>query len=244
MDAKFTEALRKWLASAPEDRDLQAGADLLLRLNRNRWLHQQILRRRNFEKLEYELRKHLTIRERGFTIDAAAAFERQTLKKAVDTVRSGSAKFSGKRADHDSLPDDIRAIPEANAQRWHRIKELFESLKLREREQPCDRHEDVFQLAQLDDLLHSEWERYDHWTSGSAPTATAQLQPASAAQVAAARKFLSTNLKKLANASSEEDAAKLRSKMQQRINLILAAGEGFKPDFSAELERLGLTFAQ
>ena len=56
-----------------------------------------------------------------------------------------------------------------------------------------------------------------------------------------ARKYISENKPKLAKA--EGDAAdKLRSKMQQRVQVLVSAGQSFDPDYKSELESLGLVF--
>ena len=54
LDDKLTQDIRQWLDSPQEQRSLELGAEMLLRLNRNRYMNAQILRRRNFAKLEYE----------------------------------------------------------------------------------------------------------------------------------------------------------------------------------------------
>lgn len=250
MDNKFTEQIQKWLDASPQERSLSEGAELLLKLNRNRWMYQQILRRRLYSKLEYELRKHANIRRHGYSVDSASVFEKATMSAVkARIVAVSDAKFKGFRPDHENLPEDIKAIPEENARLFHRLKELFESLKNREDEQPCDRHEDVYQLAQLDAEIRKNWERYDRYSASGdttdGETEVASLAAPTAAQVSAARKYLSSNASKLRSfveAGEDDKSAALRSKMQERVDLILRAGESFKAEFQAELEKLGLNF--
>lgn len=250
MDKKFTRSIQDWLSTPQDERSLSEGADLLLRLNRNRWMHQQILRRELWDKLEYELRKHLGIRSHGLTMDGAAAYEQRVLSAAAERLAAATpeGQHHGLRPDHDSLPAAVRLIPETNARLFHKLKALFEGLKKREKEQPCDRHEDVYQLAMIDEQIRKGWETYDH-ALPAAETEAAEAAPAApavtASQVSAARKYLSTNAKKLSaliEEGAESRASALREKMQQRVSLILQSSESFKPDFRSELELLGLVF--
>ena len=76
LDPKFTQELVDWLNSDhSSDEKIREGADLLLRINRNRLLYQQIMRtpQRLLKKLEYELKKHLVIRNDGLTLDDVQA---------------------------------------------------------------------------------------------------------------------------------------------------------------------------
>ena len=47
LDERFTQQLQAWLDTPSDSRDLATGAELLLRLNKNRWMHQMILKKRN-----------------------------------------------------------------------------------------------------------------------------------------------------------------------------------------------------
>ena len=84
MDHKFTEKIREWLDKPVSERNLEEGATMLLQLNRNRILHQNIIRRgeKMMGKLEYELKKHLRIRQDGMTLNEVVAME----KKVVPVV--------------------------------------------------------------------------------------------------------------------------------------------------------------
>ena len=70
MDNKLTQQITDWLNTPRERRDIGAGAMMLLRLNNNRFLYANIMRRpeKFADKLEYELRKHLRIRLDNMTM--------------------------------------------------------------------------------------------------------------------------------------------------------------------------------
>ena len=256
LDDKLTKDIRLWLDSPQEQRSLELGAEMLLRLNRNRYMHAQILRRRNFAKLEYELQKHLRIRLEGLTTREVALMEQEALPKIEESLAQGQPTistdndqpegvFRGRRADHDTLPADLQALYERNGEIYFKMKQLFETLKGMEDATPCDRHELLGQLVAYDKEYRKNWNAYDTWNAMAAgsvkePAANAPLPTAQELQ--AARKYLSSNKPKLAAAEGDEANA-LREKMQQRVSLLISAGQGFEPAYQSELEALGLLFS-
>ena len=138
MDDKLTSELKSWLSA--EEKDVAAGALLLLRLNRNRILYQNIMRQpaKLLPKLEYELKKHLQIRLDGYTMREVVVMQEQLLPAvkqtlaAVATIQSDTdgpaPEFSGLRTDHDQLPADIQQIPEANKEIFFKMKQVYNTL--------------------------------------------------------------------------------------------------------------------
>ena len=96
LDEKFTKAIQAWLMQEQEQRSLEEGALLLLRINRNQRLYSNIIRRRDLQKLEYELNKHLKIRLEGLTREQVAAMERQALPLIKETLASPAPYYPGK----------------------------------------------------------------------------------------------------------------------------------------------------
>ena len=249
MDDRLTAQIREWLDAAPEARDTAAGADLLLRLDRNRTLHANILRRpaRMAGKLEYELRKHLRIRLDGLTLHGLAVMERGTLAAADETLAQpapGAPQFRGRRADHDRLPEAVRAVYERNGEVWRKLRQVRETLRTMEDAAPCDRYELCKVLGELDREYRRNWETYDHFRAEDSGTEAAPAPaPPTAAEVSAARKYLSKAHALLAGGGVEGGArAALVGKMQARVAVIEAAGGGFTPQYRESLERMGLRF--
>lgn len=252
LDERLTKDIQQWLNSPQEQRSLEKGAEMLLRLNRNRYMNAQILRRANFSKLEYELRKHLKIRLEGLTVREVARMEQESLPKIEQSLLEGQpvidadadqseGHFIGKRADHGQLPPEIQALYERNGEIYFKMKQIYETLKGMEDATPCDRHEYLLQLIELDKEYRENWNAYDTWSAVAAGSAECSAQAPTPNQLQAARKYLSENKPKLAKA--EGDAAdKLRSKMQQRVQVLVSAGQSFDPDYKSELESLGLVF--
>ena len=251
LDKRLTKDIQQWLNSPQEQRSLEQGAEMLLRLNRNRYMNAQILRRANFAKLEYELRKHLKIRLEGLTTREVALMEQNHLPRISEMLEAqpvidadadhNAGNFSGRREDHDELPEDIQALYERNGEIYFKMKQIYETLKGMEDATPCDRHEYLLQLIELDKEYRENWNAYDTWSAVAAGSAECSAQAPTPNQLQAARKYISENKPKLAKAEGDE-ADKLRSKMQQRVQVLVSAGQSFDPDYKSELESLGLVF--
>lgn len=257
LDKELTQDIQKWLDCPREQRDLGQGALMLLRLNRNRFLHAHIVRYADWERLEQELTKHLRIRLKCLTLRQVAEMEQREMPRIKRTIEQGGPATSGeeegeggkptphrgKRADHDNLPEEVQAIYENNGDIFRKMKQLFETLKKMENEQPCDRHEYLSILVSLDEQYRANWAEYDSWQPSDASQEDTEKNdaPATAKMISAARKYLSINRQKLAELTGEAHDI-LLAKMQRRVDLILSAGESFDPTYQAELAELGLTF--
>lgn len=238
-DPILTSQISDWLNASPKQRSLEDGALLLLRLNANRIMYQQILRNRLAEKLEYELQKHLNIRLHGLTRAEVAKVEKQVMPRLKKELANGE-EFRGRRADHDSLPDKVKALYERNGTRWRQMHRLFETLKTMRDAQPCDRHELVHQLIQLDDAYRADWEKYDHWTpEDEEPEAEPEPTEAGVREIIAARKAISYGRKKLASETDEAKREALLIPVKNAVNVLRSANQTFREDTIAALKELG-----
>lgn len=257
LDEKFTKDLQQYLTTPREERDYERGALLLLQLNRNRFMHAQLLRRKNWDKLEYELKKHLNIRLEGLTTREVQEMEKRELPRiklsmearrpilSTDKDFTGGT-YKGRREDHDQLPAEVQALYERNADLYFKMKQTFETLKTMEDKTACDRHELLTILVGLDKEYRQNWNAYDTFGNEAADPASetgeAEAQTtATPQQVNAARKYLSQNKTKVATLEGEA-AETLLAKMQQRVNLLLSAGQTFAKEQQEELAALGLIF--
>ncbi len=249
LDERFTQQIQAWLDTPSDSRNLATGAELLLRLNRNRWMHQMILKKQNFSKLEHELRKYLKIRLDGMTKRKVVEMEQRVLTSVKETIDTGTpvistedelpeGNYHGKRPDHDTLPQNLQELYERNGDIYFKIKQLFETLQQMEDATSCDRYEYLKQLDELDKAYRENWETYDTWSAVTSGPVQPVTDAPTAQQLQAARKYVSTNKKKLAETGDEA----LREKIQQRIDLLLSADQGFDEDYKLELEELGLHF--
>ncbi len=249
MDHKFTEKIRTWLDTPVSERNIDEGATMLLQLNRNRILHQNIIRRgvKMMPKLEYELKKHLRIRDDGKTLHEVVAMEKKIMPVVEKMVEKPEAEHAGKRADHDELPEQIQQLWDGNFERYTKIKALFEELKAMEKMQPCDRYEKLKLLDEAEKAYREALSAYDSYVKeDNFPTKTEEqpVDPAElATQIGNARKYISegkSKLKKLIDEGNEAKAATLREKIVERVRTIHQAGAPISDDTLAELSELGI----
>ena len=244
IDPRITAAMVAWLQEESHDEEsIQKGAELLLRVNRNQGLYQRIIRNplRSLSKLEYEIKKHVNIRQQGFSVDDivkmeeevmpqihAAAFVQlpentESLPLAGDNVGQ-TAIIKGKRPDHDRLPAEIQAIWPENAERWKKIKATFELCK--QLDQPCDRFEHVKMLKEAWYKYKERMAEYDDFVLKEEPEKPEEkpedkkVSEDKQKDIDYAQSFISKNLPVLMGLVkesqepdfSEEDAAKLEEK--------------------------------
>ena len=255
-DPKITEAMVAWLRGEhSSDESILKGAELLLRVNRNKGLFERIRRypKGGVKKLEYEIKKHVNYRLQGYTIQDIEALDAEVtpqVQSAVDAAESaadgqlpvvqeseddgdtGGVIVKGIRPDHDSLPDDIKAIWPANAERWKKIKESYNLLL--SLNAPCDRFEHLQLLKETWYKYKSEMCRYDDFrgTIDELVTVVKDKQIAEKEQqdIDYAQSYISRNLPvlmELVTAAKEPDFAgaekleSLREKVQNRVNTLL-----------------------
>lgn len=258
LDPKVTQAVQDWLNAPPAGRDILAGAELLLSLNRNRALYNAIIRRPDklASKLEYELKKHLRMRLDGMTAAAVAQMERK-LMPAAEKIAAEPPSISsddelpdgelarGRRADHDQLPAKAQALWDENVQLRLRITILFNELKAMSAMQPCDRYEKLVIMAELDRKYRANFEAYDNYAVGAGEFDEAEgaeaPQPASANALGNARKTLSKYRKLLAEMPADDSRrAAAIDKIKAAAETIIGLGGGLAEDTKAELAAAGI----
>ncbi|MDR2085879.1 MAG: hypothetical protein LBP72_01770 [Dysgonamonadaceae bacterium] len=246
----LTGEIKNVLDAPNEQVDIEKAALLLLKLNRNRILYESIVRRKNVEKLKYELQKIYNYR----MLDDAAK-ESKTLEKTAVTVvqktfpkaeKREATETKGMRPDHEQLPEEIKAKYTENLNIFPRMRKLHEHLKLMNNALPCDRYPLLKELKELDEQLRRNWDEYDAFAVVPPAPPTGDTPPATvpdAKEISAARKYLSDNKAKLAELRQQDDQSKylaLLDKMQQRLDLLLKANAGISDEQLAELTGLGL----
>ena len=176
MDTKLTQRMQDWLEAKPADRSLEEGAELVLKLTGNQFLHRNIMVRKDFKMIEYQLRKYLPKRLQEVTHEEVERMKKEAAKIVedhhLDTIRK-SAKTppeewkKGKRQDHDSLPEDIQALYAENLNILHRMREVhLQTRKIALADKPCsdcDIYPFVKELIELDKRYHDNWKAYDEY---------------------------------------------------------------------------------
>ena len=174
MDNKFTELIKEWLNADSDKRDYSVGALYLLKLSGNQIMYRNLVARdtpQTREFIEYQLNKYLGFRLAKLTHEQVEEMQTQVdaiieehipLAAAADT-----APQKGKRDDHDSLPDNIKALYVENYSILQKMRELhlkLRSLSLENATCPdSERYPFLKELIALDKKLHANWEAYDHY---------------------------------------------------------------------------------
>lgn len=186
MDHVFTQKLQAWLNLPREERDWEAGAMMLLQLSGNKIMYRNISvnPKGKAEFIEGKLQQYLKFRLAALTHEQVKEMEQQ-----VETIMEKRSKFeaevneakdfkAGKRADHDTLPEEIQALYVENLDLVHRMRELH--LKLRTMSTSTavcadsERYPFLKEFIFLDKKLHDNWDRYDHFVI-TEPSATSEL---------------------------------------------------------------------
>lgn len=258
-DDNFTAQIQAWLAKPEHSKDdLVQGATYVLKLTRNQALFNTIMRRpeRYEDKIIYELKKRLPMRLDHMTRSDVKALEAEILPAItplIDTTENQDegeetqdASAVGKRADHEQLPVEIQQLWDANAERWKKIKELYNTCK--ELEKPCDRYEYLKLLKETWYAYKKDFAVYDSYKIGEKTEQAESSADSSSTEITVkdvtnARAYISKNLEKLETMTDKgsEEYIKLKEKVAQRINVILNAGESFSYDM---IERLAPVFTE
>ena len=185
MDNKFTELIKQWLETPSNQRDYSVGALYLLKLSGNQIMYRNIVAQldRRHEFVDYQIQKYYNFRVQALTHAQVEEMQQQVdviVAEHISLAVNADEHKTGKRDDHDSLPDDIKAKYVENLSILQRMRELH--LKLRSLSldtAPCpdsERYPFLKELIELDKKMHANWEEYDHFVA-SAPSAKAAAKP-------------------------------------------------------------------
>lgn len=181
MDHKFTELIKQWLETPSNQRDYSVGALYLLKLSGNQIMYRNIVAQldRCHDFVDYQIQKYYNFRVQALTHAQVEEMQQQVdviVAEHISLAANADEHKTGKRDDHDSLPDEIKAKYVENLSILQRMRELH--LKLRSLSldtSPCpdsERYPFLKELIDLDKKMHANWEEYDHFVA-SAPSAKA-----------------------------------------------------------------------
>ncbi len=185
MDLKFTEQIKQWLETHEDERDYAVGALYLLKLSGNQIMYKNIISQidRRHDFVEYQLQKYYNFRVQALTHAQVEEMQQKVdviVAEHISLAANADEHKTGKRIDHDSLPDEIKAKYVENLSILQRMRELH--LKLRSLSldtAPCpdsERYPFLKELIELDKKMHYNWEEYDHFVA-TAPSAKAAAKP-------------------------------------------------------------------
>ena len=280
IDKLFRSRIEEWLQTEHHNEaELAQGAMMMLQCNRNRTLYNTVIKRpaRYEEKIAYELRKHLRYLQDDLNLEDVKNLEKQILPvihHAVMAVpeedegtklpapalsseepyeQTGTVVARGKRTDHDTLPEAIRAIWDKNAERYKKIKQAHETCKTLTA--ACDRYEFTSAIAELWADYKKDFDTYDHYVlvpvneEGGTQTPAAdevQLSADDVKAINAARPYISKNLPKLLalvaaakqEGFTEAQAKELeswRDRIQQRVDVLIRTKQVITDDLRQQL---------
>lgn len=181
MDNKFTELIKQWLETPSNQRDYSVGALYLLKLSGNQIMYRNIVAQldRRHDFVDYQIQKYYNFRVQALTHAQVEEMQQQVdviVAEHISLAANADEHKTGKRDDHDSLPDEIKAKYVENLSILQRMRELH--LKLRSLSldtSPCpdsERYPFLKELINLDKKMHANWEEYDHFVA-TAPSAKA-----------------------------------------------------------------------
>lgn len=172
----LTDKLQQWLDTPSAERDWNEGAILLLQLTNNTIMYRNlsINPKVKAEFIEGKLRAFLKARR-----EVEAHDEVNIMQEQVDAIVASRTEFkehneakdfkAGKRADHDSLPEDIQVLYVENLDITHRMRELHLRLRLLSdstKQVPASERKPLLdEFINLDKKLHANWDTYDHYVT-------------------------------------------------------------------------------
>ena len=211
IDKKFTEDIQAIVQSETvTDEQIVEGVQLLRRIAPSNMMYMRWAQLANSRPAHIkdhvlkELKKHLTYRLDELTRSDVRVLDIKVQKEVKDTL---TAAHTGKREDHDLLPDEIKALWDDNASIYKKMKDKFEECKALNDQMACDRYEVLKVLAELDDTYRKNMKAYDEYviepagdgdaTQDQETEGTAELSEEAAKAVGAARTYISRNIEKL-----------------------------------------------
>lgn len=176
MDNKFTELIKQWLETPSIQRDYSVGALYLLKLSGNQIMYRNIVAQldRRHDFVDYQIQKYYNFRVQALTHAQVEEMQQKVdviVAEHISLAANADEHKTGKRIDHDSLPDEIKAKYVENLSILQRMRELH--LKLRSLSldtAPCpdsERYPFLKELIELDKKMHVNWEEYDHYVVGT-----------------------------------------------------------------------------
>lgn len=162
----------------------------------------------------------------------------------------------GKRTDHDTLPETIRAIWDKNAERYKKIKQAHETCKTLTA--ACDRYEYTKAIAELWADYKKDFDTYDHYVlvpvneeagTQTPDTEEVQLSAEDMKEINNARSYISKNLQKLldivsrstlSDFSEQKEMESLRERIQQRVDVLIRTKQVITDDLKALLLEAGV----
>lgn len=184
-NSELIPKVKEWLDANPDERDLAAGALLVLQLTNNRIMYQNFMRRpkQYASRIEYELKKKYQFYLQQLTHEQVMEMGKQVevISKEHNLTNEHEEFKKGKRTDHDALPVEIQALYAQNLSIMQQMRRLHMQLQLLSVENSTcpdsERYPFLKELIDLDKQYHANWQQYDHFKVGE-PLPEQPVEPA------------------------------------------------------------------
>lgn len=175
MDNTFNDQLKKWLDTDPASRSAEEGALLLLRLSGNKIEYANIMRapERHLDYITHRLARRLKFRLAAVTHEQVMQMLPEAEAAVADVIpqeNSGEESVRqfryGIRADHESLPEDVKQLYVRNGEIRESMRRCHAELRALQKKSACadsDRYAYVVELRKLHKKFRSNWEKYDSY---------------------------------------------------------------------------------
>lgn len=236
------EKIKQWYDSPRNERDYTKGALFVLQVTMNKILYANIMRNieRHKEDIDYQLSKyikeHLSDETRQIVKEMRSEVEKITVARNLDGAHATSHPSQrGKRADHDALPDDIKALYVENLSLLQQMRDLHTQLRIiaRDPKVTCldsEQYPFLQDLIAKDKRMRENYARYDSYTAEGEAEAIA-LQDAKNASLKALRMLNMMKGKYKKNPTEE-----MKNKIIEQIKSI----PSLPHNVTEELKSLGL----
>lgn len=207
-DVTFTNTLQAWMNTPDSEKNWDDGALMLLQLSGNRIMYHNISvnPKGKAEFIKGQLQKYLNFRLQKLTHDEVEAMQEKVDEIAKSVIKpdlaipsvvaseivdnnsvspNKSAEYAdfkaGKRADHDSLPEEVQALYVENLDIVHRMRELHLKLRTLSLDNTTcpdsERYPFLKEIITLDKKRVSNWDIYDHYIIGSSSSTSVNPEP-------------------------------------------------------------------
>ncbi|WP_372775646.1 hypothetical protein [Mangrovibacterium sp.] len=258
--------LQEWIES--EEKDYGIGLALLGKFSKNRVLLQNLSRKQNPKKLEYELKKAFEYEE-AKSKSLAAKAKKKAGKKEKKEADAPVDETTGKKEPHsdqvidqtnaepgpqrlkivrndtevkyEDLPEEIQKLWDNNRDAYKEIRSTHEKLKLMGKAPAEDRAPLLARIDELDSAIRKNWDVIDAWQPGAEAEEKKEPVAIDHKRINANRKYISTNLKKLADGNVQDKKIdEVKAIIQARYNELKDAGEEFATETLSELAKAGI----
>lgn len=237
----FYSKAKSWYDKLPSERNYEEGALLMLQITHNRIQYNNVMRAldRHHDIVEWTIgryiKEHLDEDTKREVRDMREQVRKIASKRNLDGTAPSHAPSKGKRSDHDSLPDEIKAFYHENLTILQSMRDLQTQLRIIARDPnvvclDSEQYPFLKELIEKDKRLRDNWVKYDTWTAEGEAEAIA-VQDAKNASLKALR-LLNMYKGKYKKAPSDD----LKSKILEQLKLVMSPSQ----KLIDELKELGI----